>query len=102
MIAYDTKEVGFAGKKLLLSTPKWDTLELSTVIPELMQLLKEEESLIERIASEQPMTYRALHGAFTKTNDHSRRDVERTGGPRPVAGSAWRRGKIGTFGLRTS
>ena len=73
MMRYDTREINFGGKKLLLSTPEWDTLVLSTVIPELTVLLKEEEELISHVASVRPDTYALLHAPFTDLNERSRR-----------------------------
>ncbi len=73
MIAYDTKEVTFDGKKLLLTTPIWESIQLGTVIPDLTELLNEEDALIERIASEKPTTFALLHAPFTEVNERSRR-----------------------------
>ena len=73
MLVYDKKQVHSNGKKLFLSTPNWDSLELPSVIPELKALLTEEDELIERIANERPSTYVLLHAPFTLLNDRSRR-----------------------------
>lgn len=73
MIAYDKKEFTAGKQRLILSTPNWSTLTLARVIPELTLLLKEEEELIERIATTRPTTYAKLHAPLTALDGRTHR-----------------------------